>query len=84
VDLRWRYRLFAALAPLVTWTVYLVTAYVTAPPMAPMEGMPHPEGVVELYTGAPVVQALIGLLLAIVLIPGGSEGRDRAAEEIEI
>jgi hypothetical protein len=64
--------------------VYLVTAYLTAPPLAPVEAMPHPEGVVELYTGAPVVQALIGLLLAIVLVPGGAEGRDRAPVEIEI
>jgi hypothetical protein len=89
-EARTRYRLFAALAPLLTWTVYLGTAYLTAPSLAPIGGTAHPEGVVELYTGAPVVQALIGLLLAIVLVPGtadgrdAAEGRDRAAKEIEV
>jgi hypothetical protein len=66
----WRYRLFAALSPLLTWTVYIVTAYYTSPPIAPRFGsVEHPEGVVELWTGVPVVQAALGLLLAVLLVP---------------
>jgi hypothetical protein len=66
-----RYRAFAALACLVTWTVYIATAYTTAAdvPVPTDVGLQHPEGVVELYTGAPVVQALAGLLLAVLLVP---------------
>jgi hypothetical protein len=70
-----RYRLFAALVPLVTWTLYLTTAHAVAraPRILDANGLPipipHPEGVFELYTGAPVVQALVGLLLAILLVP---------------
>ncbi|OLB79716.1 MAG: hypothetical protein AUI14_09405 [Actinobacteria bacterium 13_2_20CM_2_71_6] len=67
-----RYRAFGALAPLLTWTVYIVAAYATSPPLQtpPELGGGHPEAVVELYTGAPLVQALFGLLLAVVLVPG--------------
>ena len=66
----WRYRLFAALSPLLTWTMYILTAYYTSPPLAPrFGGVDHPEGVVELYTGVPVVQAALGLLLAVLLVP---------------
>lgn len=66
-----RYRAFAALTCLVTWTVYVATAYATAGdvPVPTSAGQPHPEGVVELYTGAPIVQALAGLLLAVLLVP---------------
>jgi hypothetical protein len=66
----WRYRLFAALSPLLTWTVYIVTAYYTSPPIAPQLGpVEHPEGLVELWTGVPVVQGALGLLLAVLLVP---------------
>jgi hypothetical protein len=67
----WRYRLFGALAPLVTWSIYLVAADLLAPAVryapdiggggAPLEPM------LEIYTGAPVVQGLLGLLLAVLL-----------------
>ena len=67
----WRYRLFAALSPLLTWTVYILTAYYTAPPIAPrfLGDVEHPEGALELWTGVPVVQAALGLLLAVLLVP---------------
>jgi hypothetical protein len=64
-----RYRAFAALACLLTWTVYIVAAFASAGTIEVPEGMGHPEGVVELYTGAPVVQAAAGLLLAVLLVP---------------
>jgi hypothetical protein len=66
-----RYRAFAALASLLTWTVFIATAYITAPPLHSPPGMSlgHPEAVVELYTGAPLVQAMLGLLLAVLLVP---------------
>ncbi|HEU4424163.1 MAG TPA: hypothetical protein VFR67_16655, partial [Pilimelia sp.] len=59
-----RYRTFAGLAPLATWAIYIATAYATtdavvvAPPEA---GGGQASPVVELYTGVPVVQALLGL-----------------------
>jgi hypothetical protein len=67
-----RYRLFAALVPLLTWTVYIAIAYAVAGSVRIVSESPsaHPEGVVELYTGAPLVQALLGLLLAVLLAPG--------------
>jgi hypothetical protein len=68
-----RYRAFAALAPLTTWTIYLATAYLTSPPLDLPVDPVHPEGAVELYTGAPIVQALLGLLLAILLVPSRPE-----------
>lgn len=64
-----RFRAFGALAPLVTWVVIFVTAYVTAPPLRFAQDVVHPEGVLELYTGAPIAQALLGLLLAVLLVP---------------
>ncbi|MBO0867565.1 MAG: hypothetical protein J2P15_03285 [Micromonosporaceae bacterium] len=66
-----RFRVFAAITPLVTWTSYLVTAYLTAPMPQLLGGLrqgpivAHP--VPELYAGAPAVQALIGLLLGVLL-----------------
>jgi hypothetical protein len=73
-----RLRVFATLAPLVTWTIYVVTAYLFAPdalPAAsgalPAASEAQPEVLVELYTGAPIVQALIGLLMSFLLVPGG-------------
>ncbi len=67
-----RYRLYGAVVPLLTWTVFIAVAYAVAGSVqiAPDSGSGHPEGVVELYTGAPAVQALLGLLLAVVLAPG--------------
>jgi hypothetical protein len=66
-----RLRTFAALASLVTWTVYVATAYAVAGDVLTPDDMGggHPESVVELVTGAPVVQALAGLLLAVLLVP---------------
>jgi hypothetical protein len=66
-----RFRAFAALAPLATWTIYIATAYLTAPPLQspPEIAAGHPEAMAELYTGAPIVQALIGLLIAVLLVP---------------
>jgi hypothetical protein len=67
-----RYRLYGALVPLLTWTVYISVAYAFAGSVQIDSGYgsAHPEGVVELYTGAPAVQALLGLLLAVLLAPG--------------
>lgn len=65
-----RVRVFAALAPLVIWTVYLVTAYVSSgqPRFAGPDGtVTEMTGVVELYTGLPVIQSLLALLLALPL-----------------
>ena len=65
-----RLLVFAALAPLLTWSVYVAVAYAIAPPLryAPDLGVnEHPEAVVELYTGLPIVQALLGLLAAVLL-----------------
>jgi hypothetical protein len=67
-----RYRLYAALVPLLVWTAYIAIAWVVAGSVHILggTGSAHPEGVVELYTGAPLVQALLGLLLAVLLAPG--------------
>jgi len=65
-----RYRAFGGLASLVTWTVYVTAGYVTAGGGFAGSGPDEdPEGVVALYTGAPVVQAGLGVLLAILLVP---------------
>jgi hypothetical protein len=63
-----RLRVFAAAAPLLTWVCYLVTGLFTAHAGVPFDpGIAKPHAVPELYTGAPVVQALIGLLLGVLL-----------------
>ncbi|CCH29757.1 hypothetical protein ABZ816_14545 [Actinosynnema sp. NPDC047251] len=54
------YRAFAFAAPLVTWVFFFAAAGIGA------GGMPS---VTEMWTGAPLVAALHGLLLAIVLVP---------------
>jgi hypothetical protein len=59
---------FAALAPLVTWSGYLAVAAIVATP---------PEPVVELWTGIPVVAALLGLLVAVLGVPSGQPAPDR-------
>jgi hypothetical protein len=76
-----RYRAFAALACLATWTVYIATAFAAADNAiwSTGEGAQHPESLLELTTGAPVVQALAGLLLAVLLVPG-APGPDREGE----
>jgi hypothetical protein len=67
-----RWRVFAALAPLATWTIFIATAYLTAPALAPPDiSTGHPEAALELTTGAPIVQALAGLLVSFMLVPGG-------------
>jgi hypothetical protein len=68
---------YAALAPLVTWVAYLVVAYAIAGPSRPQSGLPHPERALELITGAPLLQALAGVLLAAVLAVGRDPGTDR-------
>lgn len=76
-----RFRAFATLAPLVTWTVFVVTAYATNDATvvrAPEAGGGTVDAVVELYTGVPVVQALLGLLVAALLVPGRVSESDRA------
>lgn len=62
-----RFRAFAAAAPLVTWTIYIATAHLTSPPVFNPDGRIEP--MPEVYTGAPIVQALLGLLVGILLIP---------------
>jgi hypothetical protein len=54
---------FAAVAPLVTWSVYLAAASV---------GAGHLPAVVEYWTGIPVVTGLLGLVLAVLMQPNGS------------
>ncbi|GAA3859027.1 hypothetical protein GCM10022243_25920 [Saccharothrix violaceirubra] len=55
-----RLRLFAALSSFATWAIYFAVAGITA------GGMPS---VTEMWTGAPVLAALHGLLLAALLVP---------------
>jgi hypothetical protein len=77
-----RWRVFATLAPLATWTIFIATAYLTAPALAPPDiSSGHPEAALELTTGAPIVQALAGLLMSFMLVPGGppSPGAPAAA-----
>ena len=65
-----RVRVFAALAPLVIWTVYVVTAYVAGgqPRFIRPDGTSTElAGLVELYTGLPVVQSMLALLVALAL-----------------
>ncbi|BCB88485.1 hypothetical protein [Phytohabitans suffuscus] len=65
-----RVRLFAALVPLVIWTIYVATAYVASGQprfIGPDGTVTGTTGVVELYTGLPVVQSLLALLVAVLL-----------------
>jgi hypothetical protein len=55
-----QYRAFAMLAPFVTWTLYFVIASSTVGRLP---------SVTEMWTGAPIVAALHGLLLAVLLVP---------------
>jgi hypothetical protein len=54
------YRVFAAAAPFVTWAVYFAAAGIDRGTMP---------SVTEMWTGAPVVAALHGLLAAVLLVP---------------
>ncbi|MEV0247752.1 hypothetical protein AB0H76_14255 [Nocardia sp. NPDC050712] len=56
------YWLFATLAPLFTWSLYLGVA------SAAVGRLP---AIVELWTGAPVVAAAVGLALGALMLPGG-------------
>jgi hypothetical protein len=62
-----RYRAFGFLAPLLTWAGFVATAYATAPMLAIGPDGRAPEAMVEVYTGAPLVQAMVGLLMAVLL-----------------
>jgi hypothetical protein len=62
-----RLRAFAGLAPIVTWGVFVATAFIDAPNWLGLPQAPIP--IEELYTGVPIVQGIIGLLLAFVLVP---------------
>jgi hypothetical protein len=79
-DRPWRLHAFAALVPLVTWTAYVATAAFTPRPtfLAP-DGSAHAiDGLVELYTGVPIVQALLGLVVAIIMLLGREDRRGPA------
>jgi hypothetical protein len=59
---------FAAAAPLLIWAVYFAVAAVQ---------VGHLPNVVEYWTGIPVVAALLGLLVAVLMAPtGAASGRD--------
>jgi hypothetical protein len=62
-----RFRIFAAAVPLITWTLFIATAFLTSPPGFHPDGRTEP--IPEVYTGAPIVQALLGLLASILLVP---------------
>jgi hypothetical protein len=71
-----RWYAYAAVGPLVTWVTYLVVAYAIVGPNRPQSVTSHPERALELITGAPLLQALAGVLLAAVL----AGQRDRGTE----
>ncbi|GAA1658401.1 hypothetical protein [Catellatospora bangladeshensis] len=75
-----RLRAYAMLAGLLTWSVYLGTA-VLAGPSVEAVATAAPQFVPEIYTGVPVVQALLGLVLAAVMVPVAAplRGPDPAA-----
>ena len=54
------YRIFAAAASFVTWAVYFAAAIIDAGTTP---------SVTEMWTGAPIMAALHGLLMAVVLVP---------------
>jgi hypothetical protein len=71
-------RIFAAAAPLVTWSLYIATAQLTSPPIFNPDGTV--QAIPELYTGAPVVQALLGLAVGVMLLPGSNRSSVTASE----
>lgn len=68
VDRPGRYRAFAAAAALLTWSLVVVTALLTVERPVLDLGV-NPERGLELWTGLPIVQALIAWLLALLLTP---------------
>jgi hypothetical protein len=62
-----RYLAFGFLFPLLLWAIYLGTANGLSHAQIVPEPGQRPESAVELWTGAPIVQGLLGLLLACVL-----------------
>jgi hypothetical protein len=62
-----RWFAYAGLAPLVTWVAYLVAAFAIAGPVDPSNVGAHPEAGLELTTGAPILQALVGVLVATIV-----------------
>jgi hypothetical protein len=67
-------RALAALAPLLTWTLFLTAAHVStgAPIGGPDLLIGRRDPTLELTLGAPLVQALLGLLVAQLVIPMSS------------
>ncbi|WP_228539405.1 hypothetical protein [Nocardia sp. XZ_19_385] len=62
---RWAYWTFATAAPFFTWSLYLGVA------SAAVGSLPT---VTELWTGAPIVAAGVGLLLGALMLPGDGSG----------
>ncbi|GLZ28864.1 hypothetical protein Lesp02_10540 [Lentzea sp. NBRC 105346] len=56
-----QFRLFGFLTPLVTWYLYFASAIIATGRFP---------SVTEMWTGAPLVAAFAGLLLAVVMVPG--------------
>jgi hypothetical protein len=80
-----QFRAFGFLAPLITWTTFLITAALTVHDRLPGRAGSLPAPVLELWTGLPIVAALVGWLLAVLLIPTVSTppadtGPDRETE----
>lgn len=62
-----RFLAFAAAVPLLTWSSVIAVASFTVPPAMVAAGFGAPAAVAELYTGAPLVQGLVGVLVAVLL-----------------
>jgi len=61
---------FAAVVPLATWIAYVAVAAATPRPvfLGP-DGSTHgTDGMIELYAGVPVLQAALGVLIAVVMV----------------
>jgi hypothetical protein len=69
-DRRAAFWLFGALAPLVTWAVYLGAASIA------MGRLP---AIVEFWTGMPVIAALLGWALAALMLPNAITASERVA-----
>ncbi|MBP2192796.1 hypothetical protein [Nocardia goodfellowii] len=68
---RWAYWAFATAVPFFTWSLYLGVA------AAAVGRLPS---IVELWTGAPIVAAAVGLLLGALMMPGDG-GTDPSREQ---
>jgi hypothetical protein len=72
-----RFRSFGGFAALLTWTIYIVTAYLTSAGVRVIDdngGLASAKP--ELFIGVPIVQALVGVLLAALLIPSSAPTRE--------